>query len=167
MIRDSILFAAVITADRITKMIVSHFMDLHQSIPVIPNLFNFTYVKNTGGAFGILATWDSPMRRGFFIIASLAAIVLLWFLYRQAASGSSRLLRLSLVFIGGGAFGNLYDRAVSGGVVDFFDFYIGSYHWPAFNIADSGITVGAVILAYLFYTGDADILNGRQGSNVP
>jgi len=167
MIRDSILFAAVITADRITKMIVSHFMDLHQSIPVIPNLFNFTYVKNTGGAFGILATWDSPMRRGFFIIASLAAIVLLWFLYRQAASGSSRLLRLSLVFIGGGAFGNLYDRAVSGEVVDFFDFYIGSYHWPAFNIADSGITVGAVILAYLFYTGDADILNGRQGSNVP
>ena len=166
MIRDAIIFTAVITADRITKMIVPHFMDLHQSIPVIPNLFNFTYVMNTGGAFGILASWDSPMRRGFFIIASLAAIVLLWFLYRQAASTSSRLLRISLVSIGGGAFGNLYDRTVSGAVVDFLDFYIGSYHWPAFNIADSAIFVGAIILAYLYFTGEADMLNGSQGLNV-
>jgi signal peptidase II len=166
MIRDAIIFAAVITADRITKVIVPHFMDLHQSIPVIPNLFNFTYVRNTGGAFGILASWDSPMRRGFFIIASIAAIVLLWFLYRQAASSSSRLLRISLVSIGGGAFGNLYDRTVSGGVVDFLDFYIGSYHWPAFNIADSAISVGAIILAYLYFTGEADMLNGSQGPNV-
>ena len=146
MIRDTILFTAIITADRITKVIVPHFMDLHQSIPVIPSLFNFTYVRNTGGAFGILASWASPMRRGFFIIASIAAIVLLWFLYRQAASGSSRLLRISLVSIGGGAFGNLYDRAVSGEVVDFLDFYLGSWHWPAFNIADSAICIGVGML---------------------
>jgi signal peptidase II len=166
MIRDAILFTTIITADRITKVIVPYFMDLHQSIPVIPNLFNFTYVKNTGGAFGILASWDSPMRRGFFIIASLAAIVLLWFLYRQAASSSSRMLRISLASIGGGAFGNLYDRAVSGGVVDFLDFYIGSYHWPAFNIADSAISVGAVLLAYCYFTGEAEMLNGRQDPDV-
>jgi len=167
MIRDAIIFATVITADRVTKVIVPHFMDLHQSIPVIPNLFNFTYVKNTGGAFGILAAWDSPMRRGFFIFASLAAIVLLWFLYRQAASGSSRMLRVSLAFIGGGAFGNLYDRAVSGAVVDFLDIFIGNYHWPAFNIADSAISVGAVLLAYLFFTGEAEMLNSRQDPDVP
>ncbi len=166
MIRDSIIFAAVIAADRVTKMAVPRLMDLHQSVPVIPNLFNFTYVRNTGGAFGILASWDSPMRRGFFIIASLAAIVLLWFLYRQAASSSSRLLRFSFVFIGGGATGNLYDRAISGEVVDFLDLYIGSYHWPAFNIADSAISVGAVILAYLYFTGKADMLNGRQDPDV-
>jgi len=164
MIRDAILFTTIITADRITKVIVPHFMDLHQSIPVIPNLFNFTYVMNTGGAFGILAAWDSPMRRGFFITASIAAIVLLWFLYRQAASSSSRLLRISLVLIGGGAFGNLYDRAVTGAVVDFLDLYLGNYHWPAFNIADSAITIGAVVLAYLYFTGEADMLDGRQGS---
>jgi len=106
------------------------------------------------------------MRRGFFIIASIAAIVLLWFLYRQAASSSSRLLRISFVSIGGGAFGNLYDRAMSGGVVDFLDFYVGSYHWPAFNIADSAITVGAVILAWLYFKGDADMLSGKQDPNV-
>jgi len=166
MIRDAIIFITVIAGDRITKAVVPHFMDLHQSIPVIPNLFNFTYVKNTGGAFGILASWDSPVRRGFFILASLAAIVLLLFLYRQAAAGSSRLLRISLALIGGGAFGNLYDRAISGEVVDFLDFYIGSYHYPAFNIADSGISVGAVILAYLYFKGEADIFNGGRDTDV-
>ena len=166
MIRDAFIFTTVITADRISKMIVPHFMDLHHSIPVIPNLFNFTYVRNKGGAFGILATWDSPMRRGFFIFASIAAIALLFFLYRQAASGSSRILRLSFALIGGGAIGNLFDRAVSGQVVDFLDFYLGTWHWPAFNIADSAILVGAVILAYLYFTGDAELLNGKQESDV-
>lgn len=166
MIRDTVLFVVVIVADRVTKMIVPLFMELHQSIPVIPDLFNFTYVRNTGGAFGILASWDSPLRRGFFIVASIGAVVLLGFLYRQAVAGSSRLLRLSLVLIGGGAVGNLYDRAVSGEVVDFLDFYLGSYHWPAFNVADSAITCGALLLAYLFFTGEASVLEGRQDPDV-
>ena len=166
MVRDAIIFVVIIAGDRITKIIVPHFMDLHQSIPVIPNLFSFTYVRNTGGAFGILATWDSPLRRFFFIIASIAAIILLFYLYKQALSGSSPLLRISLVFIGGGAFGNLYDRAVTGEVVDFLDLYLGSWHWPAFNIADSAIVVGAVILAWLYFTGEADMLTGRQDSDV-
>ena len=166
MFRDAILLTAIITADRVTKVMVPHFMDLHQSIPVIPNLFNFTYVLNMGGAFGILASWDSPVRRMFFIGASLAAIVLLLFLYRQALKGTSRLMRISLVLIGGGAFGNLYDRAVSGKVVDFLDFYLGSMHWPAFNIADSAIFVGAVILAYLYFTGQADALSPEEDPDV-
>jgi len=166
MIRDAFIFAAVIAADRITKAMVPHFMDLHQSIPVVPDLFNLTYVLNTGGAFGILAGWDNPMRRGFFIIASVAAIALLGYLYRQAARGSSSVLRISFVLIGAGAFGNLYDRAVSGQVVDFLDFYAGSWHWPAFNIADSAISVGAMLLVYLYLTGEAEMLAGRQGSDV-
>ena len=166
MIRDALIFVMIIAADRVTKLIVPHFMDLYQSIPVIPNLFSFTYVKNTGGAFGILATWDNPLRRIFFIAASVAAILLLGFLYKQALSVSSPLMRISLVFIAGGAFGNLYDRAVSGAVVDFLDFYVGSWHWPAFNVADSAIFVGAVLLAYLYLTGDAEILMGKQDSNV-
>jgi signal peptidase II len=156
MIRDITLFGAIIAIDRISKLIVPRFLDLHESIPVISGLFNFTYVQNSGGAFGILASWDSPLRRGFFILASIAALVLLWILYRQAAASSSRSLRLALVAIGAGAFGNLYDRAVTGGVVDFLDFYLGSYHWPAFNVADSAISVGAVTLGYLYLTGKAD-----------
>ena len=156
MIADITLFGAIIAADRISKLIVPRVLDLHESIPVIPGLFNLTYVQNSGGAFGILASWDSPLRRGFFILASIAALVLLWILYRQAAASSSRSLRLTFVAIGGGAFGNLYDRAVTGGVVDVLDFYLGSYHWPAFNIADSAISVGAVTLGYLYLTGKAD-----------
>lgn len=166
MVRDISIFSAVIAADRITKLIVPHFMDLHQSIPVIPNFFSFTYVRNMGGAFGILASWDNPLRRAFFIAASIGAIILLGFLYKQALTVSSRLMRLSLVLIGGGAFGNLFDRAVSGEVVDFLDLYLGSWHWPAFNIADSAIFVGAVLLAYLYLTGEEDLLTAKQDTDV-
>lgn len=167
MIKDLILFTVVITADRVTKVIVPHLMELHQSIPVIPNFFNFTYLRNTGGAFGILAGWDSPVRRGFFIAVSIAALALLIFLYRQAVSGSSPILRLSFILIGAGAFGNLYDRAVTGEVVDFIDFYIGSWHYPAFNVADSSITVGAIILAYAYLTKGADFPDERKEPDVP
>jgi len=166
MLRDASIFVMVIAADRITKLIVPHFMDLHQSIPVIPSLFSFTYVRNTGGAFGILASWDTPLRRIFFIAASVAAIILLGFLYKQSMSATSQFMRISLVFIAGGAIGNLYDRAVSGEVVDFLDFYLGSWHWPAFNVADSAIFVGAVLLAYLYFTGEADVLHVKQDSDV-
>lgn len=166
MIRDTVIFISVVAGDRITKMMVPHFMDLHETIPVIPNLFNFTYVRNTGGAFGVLAGWDSPLRRIFFIGASLLAIGLLLFLYRQAVTGNSSLLRVSLALIGGGAFGNLYDRAISGRVVDFLDFYLGSWHWPSFNIADSAIFVGAVLLGYLYLTGEADALTPGKDPDV-
>jgi signal peptidase II len=167
MIKDLILFTVVVTADRVTKFIVPQLMELHQSIPVIPNLFSFTYLRNTGGAFGILAGWDSPFRRGFFIVASIAALALLIFLYRQAVSDSSLILRLSFVLIGAGALGNLYDRAVTGEVIDFIDFYIGSWHYPAFNVADSAITVGAIILAYAYLGKGADFPGERKEPDVP
>lgn len=153
---DLSLFLLILTADRITKVIVPYYMDLHQSIPVIPSFFNLTYVRNAGGAFGILSSWESPARRLFFIGASLCAIILLGYLYKQARSDQSPVLRLSLVSIGAGAFGNLYDRAVTGQVVDFLDFFAGPYHWPAFNVADSAITVGAAVLISLVVTGRTD-----------
>ena len=167
MLRDGLFFASIIAADRITKVAVPHFLDLHQSIPIVPGLFSLTYVRNTGGAFGILADWDSPLRRVFFIVASAAAMILLAYLYRQAVQGSSRLLRISLASIAGGALGNLYDRTVSGQVVDFLDLYVGSWHWPAFNIADSAISVGGVLLAYLFFIGETDMLRQDQDPHVP
>ncbi len=154
--RDLFLFLLILAADRITKVIVPHYMDLYQSIPVIPSFFNLTYVRNAGGAFGMLSGWDSPARRLFFIGASVFAIVLLGYLYRQARRIESTAFRLSLVGLSAGAFGNLYDRAVTGEVVDFLDFFAGPYHWPAFNVADSAITVSAAVLLGLFVTGRAD-----------
>lgn len=166
MIGDISLFGAIVAADRLTKAMIPRFLELHDSVPVISGLFDIIYARNSGGAFGLLSTWDSPLRRGFFIFASIAAMVLLWVLYRQAARSSSRTLRLALVAIGGGAFGNLYDRAVSGQVVDFLDFYVGSYHWPAFNVADMAISTGAVVLGYLYLTGRAEgILNHDLGKD--
>ncbi|UCG39390.1 MAG: signal peptidase II [bacterium] len=166
MIADSALFAALLAADRITKLLIPQNLDLHQSIPVIPGLFHITYVRNTGGAFGILAGWDNPMRRAFFILASVAALVLLAMLYRQACREGSRAMRLALAAIGSGAVGNLYDRVMAGEVVDFLDLFIGRHHWPAFNVADSAISVGAVILGYLYITGRAGPSAEARGSDA-
>ncbi|TNF46377.1 signal peptidase II [bacterium] len=159
---DLFLFILILTADRVTKVLIPHFMDLYESIPVIPSFLHLTYVRNTGGAFGILAGWDSPLRRVFFIAASFGALMLLLHLYRHAVRSGSRPVRLSITAIGAGALGNLYDRVFSGGVVDFIDVFAGPYHWPSFNIADSAISVGAVALLYLYLTGHIDDSNGRD-----
>lgn len=150
---DLSLFIVILTADRVTKVLVPHFMDLYQSIPVIPSFIHLTYVRNTGGAFGVLAGWDSPLRRIFFTAASLAALFLLLHLYRHAVRSGSRSVRLALTAIGAGALGNLYDRIFSGGVVDFIDVFVGSLHWPSFNVADSAISIGAGVLLFLYLTG--------------
>jgi signal peptidase II len=153
---DILLFSTILAADRITKAIIPRLMDLYQSITVVPGFFNITYVRNSGGAFGILAGWNSPFRRFFFILASIAALGLLIYLYRQAVRTATGYFRLAIVLIAAGAFGNLYDRAVTGEVVDFLDFFVGIHHYPAFNVADSAITVGGFLLAYLYLTGRTD-----------
>ena len=147
---DIWLFSVILAVDRIIKVIIPRILDLHQSAAVIPGFFQITYVRNTGGAFGILGAWDSPYRRLFFILASVAALALLFILYRQAASTTSRYAKSAIVLIASGAAGNLYDRVVTGGVVDFLDFFIGNNHWPAFNVADIAITAGALLLAYIY-----------------
>ncbi len=149
---DLILLAGILAADRLTKALVPWAMNLHDSFTVVPGLFSITYVRNTGGAFGILAGWESPLRRAFFIAASFAALALLAYMYRDAVRASLRPLRLALVAVASGAVGNLYDRLTTGEVVDFLDAYVGTHHWPAFNVADSAITVGSVVLAFLFLT---------------
>jgi len=164
---DAIIFSLTLVADRVIKILIPRLMDLHQSIPVIPGFFHLTYVRNTGGAFGILAGWDSPFRRYFFIFASIAALMMLYYLYRQASAGSSRYLRLSVVLIASGAVGNLYDRIVTGEVVDFLDFFIGRHHWPAFNLADTAITTGALLLGYLYLTGWDTTPEDTEESGVP
>jgi len=149
---DLLLLAFILGMDRAVKALIPRFLEIHESIPVIPGFFRITYLKNTGGAFGILSGWDSPLRQAFFILASATALGLLFFLYRQAARDNLRYLRLSFVLIAGGALGNLYDRVATGQVVDFLDFFIGRHHWPAFNVADMAISAGAVLLAWFYLT---------------
>ena len=135
----------VVGLDQISKLYISSVMPLHSSYPVIDGFFNITYVRNPGAAFGLFANASPMFRSLFLIVVSVAAIVMiLWFLAKNRSGGIMLTLSLSLIL--GGAVGNLADRIRCGDVVDFLDFYIASAHWPAFNVADSAISVGAVLL---------------------
>lgn len=135
----------VVGLDQVSKMYISSVMSLHASSPVIDGFFSITYVRNPGAAFGFLANASPLFRSLFLIIISAAAIVMiLWFLAKNRSGGMLFIFSLSLIL--GGAVGNLADRIRFGDVVDFLDFYIASCHWPAFNVADAAISVGAVLL---------------------
>ena len=151
-----VVMALVVPLDQITKFYISSSMSLHDSFPVIDGLFNITYVRNTGAAFGFLAK-ASPMIRCTFLIAVTVAVILLIIYYIWKIKAEEKLFVFPLSLILGGAVGNLIDRVHFGYVIDFLDFYIGSYHWPAFNVADSAISIGAIILIF-------EVLKGKGKS---
>jgi signal peptidase II len=135
------LAVLVVIIDQITKLwIISNFA-LHEQQNVIPGLFDLVYVTNTGAAFGFLAGSKSWLRQVFFVGVAVVALVVIVYAYGHLKK-QGKLFVYSLGLIGGGAIGNLIDRLRFGSVVDFLDFYLGSHHWPAFNAADSAITVG-------------------------
>ena len=141
-----LLIAGVVLAlDRFSKWIISTTIPLHESRSVIPGLFKLTHVTNGGAAFGLFSDSPSELRIVFLIFFSLLALVVVSaLLWRHTQGLNSTAFALSLIL--GGALGNLWDRVLSGHVVDFLEFYIGPYVWPDFNIADSAIVVGAAIL---------------------
>jgi signal peptidase II len=141
------LVAAVLVLDRWTKSLIQNRFDLNESAMVIDGFFNITYVRNTGVAFGIFSSVSTPAKSILLsVFTAIAAIVVVTYGLRSPAG--NRLLQTALALILGGALGNLYDRIAYGYVVDFLEFYVGAYHWPSFNIADSAITVGVVLLAF-------------------
>jgi signal peptidase II len=135
----------VIVLDRMSKWLVAGSINLHDSISVFPGFFRLTHVQNSGAAFGLFAESPSEWKVAILILFSILALAvvsaLLW-----KNSHSMTVTGVGLALILGGAVGNLWDRLLSGHVVDFFDFYLGSYHWPAFNVADSAIVIGALLL---------------------
>jgi signal peptidase II len=139
-----LIAGAVIALDQATKAAILHSVPLFDSIPVIPGLFSITHIHNPGGAFGLLADQSPWIRKGVFLfMSSVAAVIVLYFYHKTPKSHPWLAVGLALIF--GGAVGNLIDRFRFGKVVDFLDFYIGSAHWPAFNVADSAITCGVSI----------------------
>jgi signal peptidase II len=140
------LVSGAFILDRWTKSWIQDRFDLHESDPIIDGFFNITYVQNTGVAFGILSSVSSPAKSLLLsAFTAFAAVVVITYSFRSSAR--NRLLQVALALVLGGALGNLYDRLVYGYVVDFLEFYLGTYHWPAFNVADSAITIGVVLLA--------------------
>jgi signal peptidase II len=147
LIRLILVSGGVVLADQVTKYLITLNLALHEHIVVIDNFFNINHVLNPGGAFGFFANGSPFVRKFIFLfLSSLVALFVLW-LYKKTARDLV-FLSLGLALIFGGAMGNLIDRFRFGKVVDFLDFYMGTAHWPAFNIADSAISIGMAILVY-------------------
>jgi signal peptidase II len=140
-----LIAASVIALDRLTKWAVATYIPLHDSLTVIPGVFRLTHVENRGAAFGLFADSNFPWKItalvGFSLIALVIVSALLW---KNGHIMNTTTIGLSLIL--GGAGGNLWDRVVDGRVVDFLHFYIADYSWPDFNVADSAIVVGAILL---------------------
>ena len=137
----------VVLADQITKALIFAYLPYHQSITVVPGFFDITHIHNPGGAFGLMANMSETLRTIVFLLASSLAVGLIFYFYIKTPP-SYVFLAVGFALIFGGAIGNLIDRVRLGIVIDFIDVYIGDYHWPAFNIADSAITVGIIIFGY-------------------
>ena len=134
----------VVGADQLTKLLVVHSFALYESREIIPGFFNLTYLVNNGAAFSILAGQPALWRQAFFITAAAIALILIGVAQRSFGR-QSKVYSLALALIAGGAIGNLIDRIRLGHVIDFLDVYAGSYHWPAFNVADSAICIGVAL----------------------
>ena len=137
----------ILLADQATKLLIVNKLTIYQTISVIDGFFNITYVLNPGGAFGFLAGQNEMIRGIVFLFISSVALVVIFYFYMTTPK-SFLMLSIGFALIFGGALGNLLDRIRMGKVVDFLDFYIGSVHWPAFNVADSAICVGVTIFCY-------------------
>lgn len=138
-----IVSVIVLVLDQATKLYIDHRFALYESVTIFENFFHITYVRNKGAAFGILA--DNAFRVPFFItVAFIAAIGILWYLRRVHDQQRLHLMALSLIF--SGAIGNLIDRIRLGEVIDFIDVHWYRHHWPAFNVADSAITIGVGLM---------------------
>ena len=135
----------ILLLDQATKAIVRSTLPLHTSVTVIPGFLDFTHVRNTGAAFGILNAADFPFKTA--VIALIATLALVGVgMYAASLAHHQIVARIGLALILGGAAGNLIDRIAVGSVVDFVDVYWRSYHFWAFNVADSAITVGVAIM---------------------
>lgn len=153
MLRWLWLSLMVVVLDQASKqLIVSSFM-LHEILELLP-LFNLTLTYNEGAAFSFLS--DQAGWQRWFLSGVAVVVTLVMILWLRGLKQHERLTAISLGLIIGGAVGNLIDRVLFGHVIDFLDFYIGQYHWPAFNVADSAISIGVAIMLYEILFGDRE-----------
>jgi len=141
-----IVFLVVIALDQSTKLMIQQTLPLHKTVEIIPGFFNLIHVRNTGGAFGIFGGEKGPLGSVLFVVASLVAVGILVVLFLRVKE-HEKTLAFSLALLLSGAIGNLLDRLSYGEVIDFLDFHVSLYHWPAFNVADSAISIGIGLMA--------------------
>ena len=137
--------ALIVVFDQLTKAIVRRTLPLHESVAIVPGVLDFTHVRNTGAAFGFLNAVEFPLKTVAIAVVATAALVgVAW--YAAGLAHHQWLARVGLALIIGGAAGNLIDRVIVGSVVDFVDVYWRAYHFWAFNVADSAISVGVAVM---------------------
>ena len=137
--------AGIVVVDQITKALVRAHVSLYDTVPVVPGILNLTHVRNSGAAFGFLNAVEFPYKSAILALVATAAFVGIAF-YAARTSTDERVARFGLAMILAGAVGNLIDRLVFGSVVDFVDVVFGSWHFWAFNVADSAITLGVIAM---------------------
>jgi len=153
-----LIAASVIVLDRLTKWLVVRRLPLAHDVSIIPGFFQLSHWENTGAAFSMFADSTSPWRTaGLIAFSTLAVVVISLLLWKHGPKLDATAIALSLIL--GGALGNLWDRIAKGTVTDFLDFYIGSNHWPPFNVADSAIVVGSIFLAWTILFGKQKAVN--------
>ncbi len=141
-----IFCVGILLLDQWTKSLVVEKLPLYQRVEVVQGFFNLTHVRNTGGAFGIFGGEKGGVGSILFVVVSVIAIGAIIFLFVKIRE-NEKTLALSFSLVLSGAIGNLIDRLRYGEVVDFLDFHLSTYHWPAFNVADSAICIGIGLLA--------------------
>ncbi len=152
----------IVLLDQLTKGLIVHFIPLNTSLPILPGYFDLVHYRNSGAAFGLWANWPSPGREIFFFAISVVALLLFLYHFYETTT-TQRGLLISLILILSGALGNVVDRVFRGNVVDFLSFhwqnqvsqfsvfgkhYFVELNWPAFNVADSAITIGVLLLIW-------------------
>ena len=152
---DVILPILIVVIDQVTKAIVRATLPLHESVTIIPTLVDFTHVRNTGAAFGFLDRVDFPYKTVIIALIATAALVGVG-VYAASLAHHQLAARAGLSLIIGGAAGNLIDRLTAGSVVDFVDVYWGTWHFWAFNVADSAISIGVAIMILDMLTPDRE-----------
>lgn len=146
------LSGLVIVLDQLSKWLMTSWLSLYETVAVMP-FFNLTIAHNTGAAFSFLAQ-AGGWQRWFFIGLAISISIGLFIWLKKLAKTNMEAISVSLIL--GGAIGNVIDRVYFGYVIDFLDIYYGSYHWPAFNIADSAIVVGAILLVIDSFTAKSE-----------
>ena len=162
----ALLALGVVVLDQVTKMLVDRWMALHESREVLPGLVSLTYVRNRGAAFGLFSDADLPYQPALFTLISIFALAAIAY-YALKLPADSRLPQTGLALIMGGAVGNLLNRAFLGHVIDFVDVYWGRHHWPAFNVADSCISIGVALLILDVLVAERRVEPAKVGAASP
>ena len=150
-----IISGSMIVLDQYTKFMVTLHIPLNYSVQVVEGFFNLTHIRNSGVAFGLFADQQYEYKALMFITISTIAIMAILVIFHQNPK-SKKLVQMGLILIFSGAIGNLIDRTLHGEVIDFVDFVVNGHHFPAFNIADSCITIGVFLMVLDLFFGKAD-----------